>query len=166
MADVEAVEGRYVMRAAIMVAAPIDVVRGWLVDEARLVAWVPHTSWVPGDARDGEVRLGVGATHGPTHFVGRTTAQPDGTVVRTWALQLPRPDATWSREVRYTTTWVEGGTLLDAEVTTSIPGAGARALKAGGKAEGKGLEAALDTLARLIEGRRDRRRPAPEAGPL
>jgi hypothetical protein len=166
VADVDAVDGRYTVSAALMVAAPIDTVRAVIADEARLADWVPHASRLPGPVGDGEIRLGVGATHGPTHFIGRTTVEPDGTVVRTWALHLPRPDATWSRAIRYTTTWVEGGTHLDAEVTTTIPGAGARALRTGGKAEGKGLEAALATLARVIEGRRPRRRSAPEAGPL
>lgn len=166
MADVEVVDGRSVISAAIMVAAPVEQVRALLVDEARLVEWVPHASWVPGPAGAGEVRLGVGAAHGPTHFVGRTTVEPDGVVVRTWEAQLPRPDAPSSRQVRYTTTWVEGGTLLDAEVTTTVPGGRAEVLRMGARAEAKGLEAALDALARLVEGRRPRRRGSPEAGPL
>jgi hypothetical protein len=175
VADVEAEDGRYVMRAAAMIAAPVDEVRRLLADDTRLVEWVPWSEWVPGPVAEGEVRLGVGRSVGAVHFLGRTRTEPDGTVVRSWVMALPPAkgvprEPEWWREVRGTTRFVQGGTHVDVEVVTTIPGARARGTRAGARSEARGLDRALGRLARIAEGRSPglaaRLRGGPEAGPL
>lgn len=168
MADVEAVDGRYVVRSACTLAAPVEAVRALLTDDRRLAEWVPNAEPGTQEVPAGQVRLEVGAHVGPTGFVGQTVVEADGTVVRRWALAA-EPDR-WQREVRYTARLVPGGTHLDVEVATTIPGAARRDLRMGGRLEARGLERALADLSRLAEGRdparrRFRGRP-PTAGPL